>query len=256
MGLLNSILRERVSSIELNCNTILERDLFDDKLGILDIRAKINNSIDCEIEMQLVDQKNIEKRIVFYLSKMYTQNIRKGNNYNEMNKCISILFTDFEIREFKDIHKYITKWNLREEKYMNVILTDAIEIYIIELPKVKEYKENTNLDTWVKFISDSGDVDMKKADEPIKKAKEVLEKISEDEHERYLAHLRLKYILDQKNIEETGFERGLEQGLERGLKQGLEQGKTEIAKKLKKEKVDIEIIIKATGLTKEEIEEL
>ena len=65
MGLLNSILREPVSSIELNCNTILEKDLFDDKLGILDIRAKINNCIDCNIEMQLVDQNNIEKRILF-----------------------------------------------------------------------------------------------------------------------------------------------------------------------------------------------
>ena len=252
MGLLNSILKEKVSSIELNCNTILERDVFDDKLGILDIRAKINNNMDCNIEMQVVDQNNIEKRILFYLSKMYSSNIKKSKNYNEMNKCISILFTDFEIKNFKNIHKYITKWNLREEKYVNIVLTDAIEIYIIELPKINKYKENTKLDIWVKFISDSGDVDMDKADEPIKKAKEILEEISEDEYERYLADLRLKHILDQKNIEETGFERGLE----KGIKEEKERSKREIAKKLKREKVDVEIIIKVTELTKEEIEKL
>lgn len=252
MGLLNSILREPVSSIELNCNTILEKDLFDDKLGILDIRAKINNCIDCNIEMQLVDQNNIEKRILFYLSKMYSQSINSGQNYNQINRCISILFTDFNIKNLKNIHKYITKWNLREEKYINIILTNSIEVYIIELPKVEKYSENTQLDTWVKFISNVGDIDMSKADESIKKAKEVLEEISSDERESYLAHLRLKYILDQKNIEETGFERGMEQGLEQGIK----QSSIEIAKKLKKEKIDIQIIIKVTGLTKEQIKNL
>lgn len=252
MGLLNSILEEHVSSVVLNCNTILEKDLFNDKLGILDIRAKINNSIDCNIEMQLVNQNNIEKRILFYISKMYTQNINKGQNYNKINKCISILFTDFNLKKLTHIHKYITKWDLREEKYNNTILTDMIEIYIIELPKVKKYSENMQLDAWVKFISNSGDVDMSNADEAIKKAKEVLEQISEDEYERYLADLRLKYILDQKNIEETGFDRGLEQG----IKQGSRQSKIEIAKQLKKENIDIAIIIKTTGLTKEEIEKL
>ena len=252
MGLLNSILKEKVSSIVLDCNTILERDLFDDKLGILDIRAKINDNIDCDIEMQLVDQNNIEKRLLFYLSKMYSQNIKMGQNYNEINKCIAILFTDFEIKNFENIHKYITKWNLREEKYTSIVLTDTIEIYIIELSKVKRYSENIKLDTWIKFISNTGDVDMSKADEPIKEAKKVLEEISEDEHERYLADLRLKYILDQKNIEATGFERGLEQGLE----QGKINKQKEIAKNLKNEKVDIKIIIKVTGLTKQEIEKL
>lgn len=248
MGLLNSILREPVSSIELNCNTILEKDLFDDKLCILDIRAKINNCIDCNIEMQLVDQKNIEKRILFYLSKMYSQNINKSQNYSEIKKCISILFTDFNIKKFKSIHKYITRWNFREEKYSKTILTNSVEIYIIELPKIAKYSENLQLDSWVKFISNVGDINMNEVDDAIKKAKQVLEEISSDEHERYLAHLRLKYILDQKNLVETGFERGLEQG--------LEKKSIEIAKKLKKEKIDIEIITNVTGLTKEEIENL
>ena len=99
-GLLNAILKEKVTDVSLNCNTILEKDLYDDKLGILDIRAKVNNTVDINIEMQLVDEKNIEKRIVFYLSKMYTQNLKKAHNYSELNKCISILFIDFELENF------------------------------------------------------------------------------------------------------------------------------------------------------------
>ncbi len=89
---------------------------------------------------------------------------------------------------------------------------------------------------------------MSKANEPIKKAKKILEEISDNEYEQYLAHLREKYILDQNNLLDTGYERGLEQG--------TRNKSIEIAKKLKEENIDIEIIIKTTGLTKEEIEKL
>ena len=109
---------------------------------------------------------------------------------------------------------------------------------------------------------------MENADESIKKAKEVLDEISEDEHEQYLAHLREKYIFERQGIEEAGFdkgmakgiEKGIEQGIKKGIEQGLEKGieqeKRMLAQKLKEDNVDIEKIIKYTGLTKEEIEEL
>ncbi|MCI8345607.1 MAG: Rpn family recombination-promoting nuclease/putative transposase [Clostridia bacterium] len=246
--LVSAILKEPVNNIELNCKEILEREVFDDKLGILDIRAKLNNNIDCDIEMQVVDQKNIEKRLLFYLSRMYGQNVRKGQEYKDANKCIAILFTDFNIEKLKPIKKYKTKWNFREEDYSDVVLTDAMEIHIIELSKIQKYSENKELDIWVNFINGAGDFDMSKANEQVKKAKEVLEEISENEHEQYLAHLREKYILDQNNLLSSGYERGLEQG--------TRNERIEIAKKLKEKKVDIEIIIETTGLTKEEIERL
>ena len=243
-GLLNAILKEKVTEVSLNCNTILERDLYDDKLGILDIRAKVNNQVDINIEMQLVDEKNIEKRIIFYLSKMYTQNLKNSHNYSELNKCISILFIDFELEKLKEIPKYLTKWNIREETYSKIILTDVLELYIINLSKVEKYSENKLLDTWVKFISNSEDLNMENADESIKKAKEVLDEISEDEHEQYLAHLREKYIFEIQGIEEAGFDKG------------VKASKIEITKKLKAKNMKIDEIAEITGLTKEEIEKL
>lgn len=218
--------------------------------------------------MQVANQNNIEKRILFYLSKMYGQNIKKGHDYFEANKCIAILFTDFDIKSLSNIKKYITKWNFREEEYTDSILTDALEIYIIEMPKVKKYSRSEKLDTWVNFIIKSGDIDMSNADEPLKKAKEVLEELSQNEHERYLADLREKYVLDQNNLVRTGYDRGFEQGVKDGIEQGIEQGikkgmeqgskqrETEIAKEMKKQNYSIEEIQKITKLTKEEIENL
>ena len=71
-----------------------------------------------------------------------------------------------------------------------------MEIYIIELGKFKKFQNSEKykkLDSWIKFIESSEVVDM--SNKEIVKAKEVLEEISQDEHERYLAELREKYIL-------------------------------------------------------------
>ena len=205
-------------------------------------------------------------------SKLYIQNLKSGMDYQQLNKAIIVLFADFEIEHLSEIQKSITKWNLREEEYPESILTNAIEIYIIELPKFKAGTNKTvneKLDLWIKFIKNPEVISMKNAeDTEIKKAKEVLEQISNDEYERYLADLREKMILDKKSLESYGYNKGLEEGLEQGIQQGIEQGiqqgiqqaskakSIEIAKKLLAKKIDIETIIESTGLSKEEIQSL
>ena len=228
--------------------------MLDDKVGILDVKAKIDGSINCDIEMQIVNKKNIEKRILFYCSKMYVQSIKSGKDYLELEKSIAILITDYEIPSLKEIKKYVSKWNLREEDYGNLILTDAIEIVIIELPKFEKYKNNTKLAEWVKFINNPRVINMENKE--IKKAKEVLDEISQDKHERYLAELREKYIMDQKAVEAAGFDKGLEQGKNQGIKQGEKQKTLELAKKMKQKNIPTETIEEITGLAKEEIEKL
>ena len=243
---ISAILKQNITDIILDCNPILEKDLLDDKVGILDIKVKIDNFINCDIEMQVVDKKNIEKRILFYCSKMYVQSIKSGKDYLDLEKSISILITDYELPSLKKIEKYVSKWNLREEDYGNIVLTDAIEIYIIELPKFEKYQNDTALSQWVKFINNPRVIDM--SNKEIKKAKDVLEEISQDEHERYLAELREKYIMDQKAVEAAGYDKGFENG--------AKQKSIEIAKILKSQNIDIETIREATGLSLEEIKQI
>ena len=120
-----------------------------------------------------------------------------------------------------------------------------MELYIIELPKFIKYKENKKkqVDSWLKFIENPEVVNMDE-NVAIKKAQKELEKISSDEHERYLAELREKYIMDQKATEDAGYYKGIKEGM------------ISVAKKLLQQKISSEVISKATGLTKEEIEKL
>ena len=209
--------------------------------------------------MQVVDHKNIEKRILFYCAKLFTSSLKSGSDYSILEKSISILITNYELENHKDIQKYITKWNLREETYPMHILTDTMEIYIIEIKKFKKFKDTSNykqLNSWIKFI-ESSDEEIDMSNKEIVKAKKILEEISQDEHERYLAELREKYILDQNNIESTGYDKGLKHGFAQGEKHGEKKGaqkqNIENAKKMIKEKIPLETIHKITKIPLEDL---
>jgi len=239
-ALLMSILENiNIKNITLDCKEILEQDLRTDKFGILDIRAIIDESIQCNIEMQIVDRKDIENRLLFYWSKLYAKTINLGEQYITAQKTILILFVDYEISALEQIHKYLSKWHICEDEYKNVILTKNLEIYIIELPKFKKFTNNTELSNWVKFIINPEVIKMSEINnnEALKKANAVLQNISNDEREQELAFKRELYIMDQKAIEAAGFDKGVKQGIEQGKKE--EQIK--IAKKLLEQNIDINI---------------
>ena len=262
---LRAVTKENITDIKLDCNPITEKDLYDDKLGVLDIKAKLNNNINCNIELQLVDKKNIEKRLLFYWSKMYTSSIKKGDDFDKLQKGIVVLISDYNLHNLKENSNFMTKWQIREEKTPKLILTDVLEIYIIELRKVsKDNKENSSLKAWLEFINNP-EVKSKMGDrEELIKAREILEDMSRTKRERYLAEQREKWIMDKHAIHDAGYDKGkkegVEEGIEKGRKEGIEEGKhqkeIEIARNLKNQKYPIESIIKATGLTKEEIEKL
>lgn len=203
---------------------------------------------------------------------MYDTSVKGGQDYTQLEKTIVILIADYELEGLKEIKKYVTKWNIREEEYQKIVLTEVMEIYIIELPKFKRYKEymkDNTLDAWIKFIESPEVIDLEKENEEVVKARKVLENISQDEHERYLAELREKYIMDQKAIEGAGYDKGLKEGIEKGIETGLKEGiekgmetgleegrkkeKREIAKKMKYQDIDIAKIKEITGLPIEEI---
>ena len=158
---MESIIPDKIDKIELDANPITEKDLLDDKVGILDIKAKLNDgNVNCDIEMQVVDQKDIEKRILFYWSKMYVQTINAGNNYENLKRCIVILIANYDLEKLKEIPEFVTKWKITEEKYPKLVLTNVLELYIISLEKAKNSTKNKEeeLYNWLKFINNPKEV--------------------------------------------------------------------------------------------------
>ena len=67
-GLVSNILKEKVISVKTNANKQLLGNNTDDKVGIVDLRAIINDNIECEIEMQMLYFKNFIPRFLHYCS--------------------------------------------------------------------------------------------------------------------------------------------------------------------------------------------
>ena len=91
---------------------------------------------------------------------MYTQTVNVGREFENLKKCIVILLTDYNLEKLKNFPDYLTKWNIREEKYQNLVLTNVLELYIISLNKAKnctKSKQN-ELYNWLQFINNPKEV--------------------------------------------------------------------------------------------------
>ena len=270
-GFLETILERKIEKIDLNKNPILRREFKDDKLGVLDILAELEGKENCNIELQLIDQKNIVERILYYWSRLYGRQIRQGEEYEKLEKTIVILITNFKISNLEEL-EYHSTWKIMETKSKKkIILTNKLEIDIIELPKIMG-KENNNdkLLDWLYFLENPECERVTKKmeeNENLKEAVNRLNTLSEDEYLQRIADLREKAIRDEKAIYGRGIEIGEEQGLKKGIEQGKKEGKKQEEKRQKEEMkrkmkemikkmlemgMDIETIIKVTGLSKED----
>ena len=218
----------------------------------------------------MIDDKDTIKRILYYWSKTYSKQLKRGEHYKDLKKTIGIVITNYEIKELKGIEELDTKWQIISDKNDNIILTEDLELRIIEIPKAEKILEKdkyNRIAQWLMFLDNPNTErveEIMKENEEVKKANNVLYEMSEDEKLQRLAELREKWDLDERSARqnaideglEEGIKRGLEVGIEKGLKEGRKEGIKEITKKLKEMNMSVEDIQKVTGLNKREIEEI
>ena len=247
-GFLEKILDRKIDKIDLDKNPILRREFKDEKLGVLDILAELDGKEKCNIELQIVDRKNIRERILYYWSRLYSRQIKAGQDYKELEKTIVIVITDFKIENLEELG-YHSTWQIMETKSTKkIILTKKLEIDIIELPKIegKEEVKDELLD-WLYFLEEPKGERVTKnmeENEELKEAVEKLDSLSADERMQRIAELREKAIMDEKAI----YARGLEIGERKGIEE-----KIKIVKMMLIKEMDVKDIMVITGLTEEEI---
>ena len=215
---LEKILKRKIEKISLDKNPILRRELKDDKLGVLDIVTELDGKEKCNIEMQLIDKNNIIERMLYDWSKMYTRQIKAGDDYNKLEKTIVILIADFNIKGLEEV-EYHSTWKIIETNSVKkLILTDKFELDIIELSKIKgRENEKDQLLDWLVFLEnpESERVTRKmEENENLKEAVEKLDRISEDEKMQRIIELREKAIRDEHAIYAKGVDDGIEKGFE------------------------------------------
>lgn len=205
-------------------NSYLRKMHEDDKLGILDVRILMNDDTEIDTEIQLSELKIWADRALFYISKMYTEQIEKGQKYDVLKKCVSISVLDFIL--FEGEEEFYSCFHIMEDT-RHFIYTDKMEFHVIELPKLsKESGEGSSrLELWAKFINaeEKEEFDMIAGRDPyIESAYRQLQAISRDKEKRLEYEAREKAIRDHNQMiyeaEQRGEQRG-EQRAERRINQ-------------------------------------
>ena len=257
-ALISDILGEKVKVITSDRDRHLNIKDPDQKFGIMDLRTELEGGVKCNIEVQIEEVDFETERFLYYWADAYSRQLKRGTDYDILHKTISIIILDHELKELKDIEELGTKWQIRDEKTGKRLLTNHLEIIIIEIPKARRiYKKNNKnkISQWMMFFDNPNDKEVSyivENNKEIKKANEELDKMSDDETLRRIAELKEKGRRDYNARMSFIKKKGMEQGFEKGAEQALEK----TAKNMLKKGLDIKLIEEVTGLDRKTLDKL
>lgn len=189
---------------------------------------------------------------------MYASEIKRGDDYTEAKKVILIAIIDYPFELTQTISEMETVWKLCEKNHPDLVLTDSIEICILELDKVKNTYYKNKLDKkaqWMLFLDDPNSREVKEIMEKNNDIKDAVIEVherSKDEQLRRLAELKEKAIMDEKAIYKAGKLRGEKKGISQGeLKKSIE-----IIKNLYSMNLPISQIAQAVDMSETEVKKI
>jgi predicted transposase/invertase (TIGR01784 family) len=241
LAFLNAVLGSK-SKTPINLIRILENravtaDVIGEKASILDVRVETDMGEKVDVEVQLKDLHNMEKRTLFYWGREFTKGISEGDDYLLLPKVITINIVNFDNIKIDDFH---TCFHLWEDDNKDYLLTDALEIHFINMKKYQKLKSgdmaNKPLERWLAFLDkDTPEEVLEEVinmDTAISKANERLNFVSQDKEFLRTYHLREMALSDWTT----------------GVNTALNKQAIEIAKNMLRMKLTVEQIQEATGL--------
>jgi predicted transposase/invertase (TIGR01784 family) len=273
ISLINSIVsqEDQVSEVTI-LNPYNSKRFVRDKLSILDIKAKgVDNDKLFNIEIQISDEADYDKRALYYWAKLYTDQLKSAEDYSSLSKAIGIHILNFT--SIVGTNDYHSIFKIIEEKSKLHFFQD-LELHTIELNKFSKNQETlaelagkvkTALDRWVAFLSrnellQANNLPKELDDLNIKKAINVIDEMSFTDEEREAYENHLKWLRIESNTLKKQYDKGIEKGRVEGLKEGLEKGRVEgieqIAINMLRQKLDQSLISSVTGLSADEISRL
>lgn len=263
ISLINAIVsdEEQVVEVELK-NPYNLADYRAGKISILDIKAKAENGRWFNVEMQIREDNNFDKRAIYYWAKLVTEQLGEGMMYKELKKTISINILDYDfVPDTEEVHscyKIINTATGKDDK-----LHDVFELHYIELKKFKKtYNQiQTALDRWSCFLTTAHQLDRDHTPKELASDKNIVKAIAAidrmfDAEERQVYDIRMQEFSDVASAIATGAEKNIEKGVEIGLEKGIEKASKAIVLHMAGKGIDSAAIAELTGLSLSDIADL
>ena len=225
------------------------------KETIVDVKCITQNGSVVIIEIQLQGNSRFHERILYYWAANYSKLLKHGEKYDALTPVISINMLDFNLDDNDSIHSCYMIYDTVNKR----LLTDHLQIHIIELKKFKYNLLKQDLNCWLKFFTMKDKDNKEEIMSELVKEKPIMEEV----HRKYNNFIKDRLMMNEYDKRQAylyGNQIMLEEerrlGIEEGIKKGIEQEKCSLAKSMKSKNMDIELISELTGLSIEEIENL
>ena len=215
-----------------------------DKFCRLDINMTVDESR-VNLELQVNDEGDYPERSLFYWAREFSTALEEGGHYIDLPRVVIISIIDFEqfdCEEFKSEY-------LPLEIKRHTPLTDKMSMIYFELPKLpNDINTSDELQLWLKLFDAETEEELKRIEElevlEMQQAINAYRSITVTDEFRTLERMRS----DARRNEASA--------LYNAERKGRSEGIIEIARNLIKMDLPLDNIIKATGLTREELEKL
>ena len=218
-----------------------------------DVKCITQNGTVVIIEIQLQGNSRFPERIFYYWASNFSKLLKHGEKYDALTPVISINLLDFNLDESDNIHSCYMIYDTNNKR----LLTDHLQIHIIELKKFKYNLLKPDLNCWLKFFT------MKDNKEAIMSELVKEKPIMEEVQKRYNNFIKDRLMMNEYDKRQAylyGNQIMLEEerrlGKEEGIKEGIKENQITTARNMKNDKIDFNTISKYTGLSVEEIEKL
>lgn len=242
--LIERCLKIKIEIIEIHAPEKIKENIYV-KGQILDVLVKVDNRL-INIEVNSGFYDGVHRRNFGYAGSKYSEEVKIGENYLDMNEVIQINFTWGLPRKYSILGEY-----LLVDKKTGIKFVDNFSIFEYNMDKIRELWYSGDKEYEFLAILDFNKEELKKigkGDEYMSEFKKKIESLNDNrEYKEFLTAEE-----DMKKTNNTFKEIGRREGFEDG--KVLE--KIEIAKKLFKENIDEQIISKVTGLSMEKIRDL
>ena len=228
-----------------------------DKFNRVDIKAKNSKGEIIIVEVQLTRQLYFLQRMLYGVSKAITEHIEIGNMYDKVKKVYSINILYFDLGKgsdylyhgktvFTGVHTNdLLEVNIKEAEELRMCVPQDIfpEYYII---RVNEFNSvaTTPIEEWLDYLKNNRIKD-DTSTPGLREARQKLLYMTMSDKERQAYDKHMDDIMVQNDVLDTAKMEGRAEG---------EQSKAiDIAKNLKSMSFSVADIIKATGLSEDDI---
>jgi predicted transposase/invertase (TIGR01784 family) len=268
ISLINSIVSKEDQVVEVTLlNPYNAKNFRQDKLSILDVKAKGADGKRYNIEIQISDEADYDKRALYYWAKLYTEQLKVAEDYSTLSKAIGIHILNFT--SIPNVDRYHNVFHITE-KETGLLYFKDLELHTIELKKFSKDSHaeladivamvKNSLDMWVAFLTRHDLLNKERLpselDDPaLKKALNVLDVMNFAPEEREAYEERLKWLRMETSALKKWFEDGEQIGIAKGEKK-LAEEKKNIALKILAKGMSIQDASELTGLSEDEIKSL